>query len=232
MWKEEYARKIIHNGYSVRIKNSVNRDICLASLDKPCDAEQFPSQSCSQPRPYFVKSIGLHENSDVILLQSGRRQYQGLMTSSIVMPTSMRVFCINYVCYWILLTQLSMQMTSYVIKQLLTFEVLDMTSISTSEYQYRPRLSPRSIFVFSGGYHVLSNTSIVNNCILYLGSLISYINLPILLSRQMEYYRIIALISVNIVTSWDIEGCELASVRRYPNEGNIHRYQCNNPFII
>ena len=34
-----------------------------------------------------------------------------------------------------------------------------------------------------------------------------------------EYYRVIALISVNTVPSWDIEGCELASVRRYPNEG-------------
>ena len=33
------------------------------------------------------------------------------------------------------------------------------------------------------------------------------------------YYRVIALISVNIVPSWDIEGRELASVRRYPNEG-------------
>ena len=34
------------------------------------------------------------------------------------------------------------------------------------------------------------------------------------------YYRVIALISVNIVPSWDIEGRELASVRRYPNEGH------------
>ena len=33
------------------------------------------------------------------------------------------------------------------------------------------------------------------------------------------YYRVIALISVNIVPSWDIEGRELASGRRYPNEG-------------
>ena len=33
------------------------------------------------------------------------------------------------------------------------------------------------------------------------------------------YYRVIALISANIVPSLDIEGCELASVRRYPNEG-------------
>ena len=38
-------------------------------------------------------------------------------------------------------------------------------------------------------------------------------------TQIMEYYRVIALISVNIVPSWDIEGRELASVRRYPNEG-------------
>ena len=35
----------------------------------------------------------------------------------------------------------------------------------------------------------------------------------------MLLYRVIALISVNIVPSWDIEGRELASVRRYPNKG-------------
>ena len=34
-----------------------------------------------------------------------------------------------------------------------------------------------------------------------------------------QYYRVIALILVNIVPSWDIEGRELASVRRYPIEG-------------
>ena len=33
------------------------------------------------------------------------------------------------------------------------------------------------------------------------------------------YYRVIALISADIVPSFDIEGSELASVRRYPNEG-------------
>ena len=38
-------------------------------------------------------------------------------------------------------------------------------------------------------------------------------------SMFVLYYRVIALISVNIVPSWDIEGRELASVRRYPNEG-------------
>ena len=86
-----------------------------------------------------------------------------------------------------LLPQLSIEKTNYIIKQLLTIEVLDMTLISTTEYQYWPRLSPRSISVFSGGYHVLlpnlisprsilvfsggyhiiSNTSIVNNCLSY-----------------------------------------------------------------
>ena len=33
------------------------------------------------------------------------------------------------------------------------------------------------------------------------------------------YYRVIALVSADIVLSLDIEGRELASVRRYPNEG-------------
>ena len=32
-------------------------------------------------------------------------------------------------------------------------------------------------------------------------------------------YRVSALISANIVPSLDIEGCELARVHRYPNEG-------------
>ena len=34
-----------------------------------------------------------------------------------------------------------------------------------------------------------------------------------------RHYRVIALISADIVPSLDIEGRELASVRRYPNEG-------------
>ena len=34
-------------------------------------------------------------------------------------------------------------------------------------------------------------------------------------------YRVIALISANVVPSLDIEGCELASVHRYPNEGQF-----------
>ena len=41
----------------------------------------------------------------------------------------------------------------------------------------------------------------------------------ILVKHFVLYYRVIALISANIVPSWDIEGRELASVRRYPNEG-------------
>ena len=35
----------------------------------------------------------------------------------------------------------------------------------------------------------------------------------------IKYYRVIALISADIVPSLDIEGRELASVRRYLNEG-------------
>ena len=38
-------------------------------------------------------------------------------------------------------------------------------------------------------------------------------------NMSMQYYRVITLISANIVPSLDIEGRELASVRRYPNEG-------------
>ena len=35
----------------------------------------------------------------------------------------------------------------------------------------------------------------------------------------IRYYGVIALISADIVPSLDIDGRELASVRRYPNEG-------------
>ena len=41
--QELYARKRIHNGCSVRIKNSVTRDNCAASPGKPRDAEELPS---------------------------------------------------------------------------------------------------------------------------------------------------------------------------------------------
>ena len=78
------------------------------------------------------------------------------------------VFYIYGVWCWLLLSQLSKEKTNYMIKQLMNIEVLDMTLISTSEYQYWPRLTPRSILVFSGGYHIISNTSTVNNCILLL----------------------------------------------------------------
>ena len=37
--KEEYSRKRIHYGCSVRIENSVTRDNCSASLGKPRDAD-------------------------------------------------------------------------------------------------------------------------------------------------------------------------------------------------
>ena len=40
--KEEFARKRIHNGCSVRIENSITRDNCSASRGKPPDAEHLP----------------------------------------------------------------------------------------------------------------------------------------------------------------------------------------------
>ena len=50
-------------------------------------------------------------------------------------------------------------------------------------------------------------------------SQVPYINSISQVFELSQYYRVIALISVNIVPSWDIEGRELASVRSYPNEG-------------
>ena len=56
--KEEYARKIIYNGSSVQIENSVTRvtvrhhEACSASLGKPCDAEQLPSWRNIQSAPH------------------------------------------------------------------------------------------------------------------------------------------------------------------------------------
>ena len=44
------------------------------------------------------------------------------------------------------------------------------------------------------------------------------------------YYRVIALISVNIVPSWDIEGRELASIRRYPNDRQYSPISVQKPF--
>ena len=72
-------------------------------------------------------------------------------------PTSMRAFILMGLMFRVLATVIR-EKTLYLIKQLLTFEVLDMTLISA--------ISPRSLLVFSGGYHVISNTSIVNNRII------------------------------------------------------------------
>ena len=41
--KEEYAREKTHNGCLVQIECPVTQDKWLASLGKPCDAEQLPS---------------------------------------------------------------------------------------------------------------------------------------------------------------------------------------------
>ena len=46
----------------------------------------------------------------------------------------------------------------------------------------------------------------------------------------MVYYRVIALISANIVPSLDIKGRELASVRRYSNEGQYSPLSAQQPF--
>ena len=50
--KEEYARKKIHNGYSVQIENSVTRDNFSASLGKPRDTEQLPLWRNFQSAPH------------------------------------------------------------------------------------------------------------------------------------------------------------------------------------
>ena len=56
-------------------------------------------------------------------------------------------FCIHDVWPWLLLPQSSTEMTNH-------------------RMQILTRLKPRSILVFSGGCHVISSTSIVNNCII------------------------------------------------------------------
>ena len=71
----------------------------------------------------------------------------------------------NGVWCWLLLPQLPREKTNYMTKQLLTIQAFDIKLISTIAYQYRPRLSPRSILAFSGGYRHIY-TSIVNNCII------------------------------------------------------------------
>ena len=45
--------------------------------------------------------------------------------SHVVTPTSTRAFYINLVGCWLLLPQLSKEKTTYIVKQLLTIEVLD-----------------------------------------------------------------------------------------------------------
>ena len=44
------------------------------------------------------------------------------------------------------------------------------------------------------------------------------------------YYRVIALISADIAPSLDIEVRDLASVRRYPNEGQYSPISVRKPF--
>ena len=63
-------------------------------------------------------------------------KYQVLMTSLVVMLMSKCAFCVNGVWCWLLLPQLSREKTKYIIKQLLTIEVLIMTLISPTKYQY------------------------------------------------------------------------------------------------
>ena len=78
--------------------------------------------------------------------------------------TSSRFFLINKSL--ILNDAIPVASNSYnMIKQLLTNLLTDPRLISTIDYQYCSRLSPRSILVSSGGYHVISNNTIVNNCI-------------------------------------------------------------------
>ena len=56
--REEYAKKIIHNGCLMQIESPVTQDNCLASLGKPRDAEQLPSwlnfQSAAQSHYKFL----------------------------------------------------------------------------------------------------------------------------------------------------------------------------------
>ena len=106
-------------------------------------------------------------------ISASKIRYQLLVMSQVLTPMSTRTFYINGVWCWLLLWQLSREKTNCIIKQLLTIEVLDMMLISTTEYQYWPRQLPQSILVFSGGYHIISNTSIVNNCILSIAQLFS-----------------------------------------------------------
>ena len=122
------------------------------------------AESCFQSTEYDVHWLG-HAFQRISV---SKFRYQLLVTSPVVTPTSARAFYINGVWCWLFLPQLSREKTNYIIKQLLTIEVLDMMLISSIEYQYWTRTSPQSILVFSGEYQVISNTSIVNNCIMCL----------------------------------------------------------------
>ena len=55
--KEEYARKRIHTGCSLRTENSVTRDNCSTSFCKPRDAKQLPSWQNFQSAPHNHKSF-------------------------------------------------------------------------------------------------------------------------------------------------------------------------------
>ena len=61
-----------------------------------------------------------------------------------------------------------------------------------------------------------SVTEMLNECCLQILTKLPATNSYI---YNKKFIRVIALISMNIVPSSDIEGRELASVRRYPNEG-------------
>ena len=72
------------------------------------------------------------------------------------------------------------------------------------------RLFKCNLGVIEDEYHFMLQ------CPFYTHIILSY---SCMLSHLYLYYRVIALILAHIVPSLDIEGRELASVRRYQNEG-------------
>ena len=56
------------------------------------------------------------------------------------------------------------QLLAFDIIQLLTIEALDMMLYMDLRVPILTKAEPRSILVFSGRYHIMSNASIVNNC--------------------------------------------------------------------
>ena len=104
----------------------------------------------------LVIYTGWHDFTYVIIEQAS--VYQVLMTSYIVISTFTCEFCI--VDVWCRLKCQKYQWKLYLTR------VMDMTLISTTEYQYWHRLPPPSLLVFSGGCHVISNDPVVNNCIM------------------------------------------------------------------